>query len=79
MTNELTRPATEKEIADYLAVNDIMKEVDDDRADRIIEAIGDYAFAWKPEDKRRAYSRVYGYAKRLGATVEMLTNWYFID
>ena len=79
MYGNYVREATNEEVTTYKKIETIFNEdFDNERFERIIEAVGDYLLTWGIE-RRRNYSRVYGYAKRLGVTVEELVTWYCID
>ena len=73
------RYANNEEINRYNEVEAIFDKMDIDEVDKIIEIIGDYVHAYKSEEIRRTYNRVYYYAKKLGTTVKALTTWFFID
>ena len=68
------RTATAAEIETFEKVDAIMLTLDDDKADAIVEEIGDYVFAMT--DREAAYQRVCRIGEELGLTAEELTTWY---
>lgn len=73
------RYATEEEVNNYKMVEKLLDSVDDAFLTKCIDAIGDYVAAYIPSEVCRTYNRAYYYAKKLGTTVPLLANWYFID
>ena len=73
------RYATQEEVNHYEMVAKLLDSVDEVFLTKCIDAIGDYVAAYIPSEVRRTYNRAYYYAKRLGTTVPLLANWYFID
>lgn len=68
----------EEIIKQWHKVNNILSSLDDDTFQDYIEIIGDYQFAYSIE-RKRAYSRVYRIAKKLGLTVSDLVLWDCIE
>jgi len=73
------RKATVEEVKIYEAVESKLDEVDHERWERVTEATGDYVFAYDPVERKMAYGRLYGIAKRLGFTVQQMVTWYCVD
>lgn len=73
------RYAYAEEINLYNEVEAILADMSLDEMDNIIEIVGDYVWAYKSEEIRKTYQRVYRLAKKLGTTVKALKTWYFID
>lgn len=73
------RYATQEDINHYELVAKLLDSVDEVFLTKCIDAIGDYVAAYIPSEIRRTYNRAYYYAKKLGTTVPLLANWYFID
>ena len=78
MYNDLIREATAEEMAIFNRVNEVVNNLDDEKAERFIEIVGDRVFeAWTGD--RNIYQRVYRLGKKYGFTVEELETWYCID
>lgn len=72
------REATAEEIRDYELVEELTKDMDDDEFDKVLTMLSDYFMSYS-EYRKKAYPKVYRFAKKLGVTVKVLNNWYFTE
>lgn len=79
MKYEIRRMATLEEIRIYKIVNTYMNNLSDDNYFCISNMIGEYVFAYKKEERRRAYQALYRTARKIGVYVEDLATWYSMD
>lgn len=70
-----TRAATEEEVRNAHYIDSI---INIDEVSNACEIIGDYICSYGAERKRN-YSKVYRYGKKLGVTVSQLVDWYTTD
>lgn len=70
-----TRIATEEEVRNARYIDSI---IDIDEVSNACEIVGDYICSYGAERKRN-YSKVYRYGKKLGVTVSQLVDWYTTD
>ena len=69
------RYATTEEIRNAEFVD---AKISDEELPEVCEMVGNYYCAWGAERKKE-YSKVYRYAKKIGVTVPQLVDWYFVD
>ena len=73
-----TREATAEEIHDYELIEELTKDMDDDEFAKVMTMLTDYFMSYS-EYRKKAYPKVYRFAKKLGVTVKTLDNWYFTE
>lgn len=73
-----TREATAEEIRDYELVEELTKDMDDDEFAKVMTMLTDYFMSYSGY-RKKAYPKVYRFAKKLGVTVKTLDNWYFTE
>ena len=79
MYYDIKRNATAEEIKIFLTVEAYVKTLTESEADSFTEKVSNYAWAYKADERRRAYNALYRTARKIGITVADLETWYFIE
>ena len=75
----IDRPATLDEIRIYNVVNEYANTLTDDQYFDLVDQVSEYVFAWRKDERRKAYQKLYRLARKIGVTVADLGTWYCID
>jgi len=73
-----TREATAEEIRDYKLIEQLTANMDDEAFADMMDTISDYFINYGAA-RRQAYGKAYRIAKKLGVTMNALSNWYFTE
>ena len=77
--NGLWRPATEEEIRDFKAVEEVVTEWSDEEFDNFIDLTGDFVWSFNKEERKKAYNKLRKYLRKYGWTAKTIENWRFTE
>ena len=66
---KIDRPATLDEIRIYHIVNEYADTLDDDQYLDLVDQVSKYVFAWRKDERYKAYKKLYRTAVKIGVTV----------